>query len=294
MKKMLTFVIAVISLCGLFTILKSDNAYAATNRLLEKDKVYYYDLDGDGTKEKIYYQTHVSAKDNEFFDSVSLFINDKNVYTKKLTDVWASYKVIDFDTSDKTIELNFQIGSYSYTLDYSSFQRWNGKEITEFETGSNKALMYVRGYRFKNVKGNGRFHIIVDTPYALPIGCFYADIPLQLKGDKIVPATGTYKLVESSKKYVYTAKKNIKVYKKASKKSKNKFTLKKGDKLRIIKIKPAKNVAKRPQGKYGLDKRDNGFAYVKTKNGKTGWIFFSKKMSGWGKKTLFKQVPVWG
>ena len=30
MKKMLTFVIAVISLCGLFTILKSDNAYAAT------------------------------------------------------------------------------------------------------------------------------------------------------------------------------------------------------------------------------------------------------------------------
>ena len=103
MKKMLTFVIAVISLCGLFTILKSDNAYAATNRLLEKDKVYYYDLDGDGTKEKIYYQTHVSAKDNEFFDSVSLFINDKNVYTKKLTDVWASYKVIDFDTSDKTI-----------------------------------------------------------------------------------------------------------------------------------------------------------------------------------------------
>ena len=126
--------------------------------------------------------------------------------------------------------------------------------------------MYVRGYRFKNVKGNGRFHIIVDTPYALPIGCFYADIPLQLKGDKIVPATGTYKLVESLKK-------NMKVYKKASKKSKNKFTLKKGDKLRIIKIKPAKNVTKRPQGKYGLDKKDNGFAYVKTKNGKKGWIF---------------------
>ena len=93
---------------------------------------------------------------------------------------------------------------------------------------------------------------------------------------------------------MYTVKKNIKVYKKASKKSKNKFTLKKGDKLRIIKIKPAKNVAKRPQGKYGLDKKDNGFAYVKTKNGKKGWIFFSKKMSSWGKKTLFKQVPVWG
>ena len=261
---------------------------------MEKDKVYYYDLDGDGTKEKIYYQTHVSAKDNEFFDSVSLFINDKNVYTKKLTDVWASYKVIDFDTSDKTIELNFQVGSYSYTLDYSSFQRWNGKEITEFETSSNKALMYGRGYRFKNVKGNGRFHIIVDTPYALPIGCFYADIPLQLKGDKIVPATGTYKLVESSKKYMYTVKKNMKLYKTASKKSKNKFTLKKGDKLRIIKSKPAKNVAKRPKGKYGLDKRDNGFAYVKTKTGKKGWIFLSKKMSSWGKKTLFKKVPGWG
>ena len=43
------------------------------------------------------------------------------------------------------------------------------------------------------------------------------------------------------KKYMYTVKKNMKVYKTASKKSKNKFTLKKGDKLRIIKIKPAKN-----------------------------------------------------
>ena len=60
------------------------------------------------------------------------------------------------------------------------------------------------------------------------------------------------------------------------------------------KIKPAKNVAKRPKGKYGLDKRDNGFAYVKTKTGKTGWIFLSKKMSSWGKKTLFKKVPGWG
>ncbi len=74
-------------------------------------------------------KTHVSAKDNEFFDSVSLFINDKIVYTKKLTDVWASYKVIDFDTSDKTIELNFQIGSYSYTLDYSSFQDGTEKKL---------------------------------------------------------------------------------------------------------------------------------------------------------------------
>ena len=93
---------------------------------------------------------------------------------------------------------------------------------------------------------------------------------------------------------MYTVKKNMKGYKTASKKSKNKFTLKKGDKLRIIKIKPAKNVAKRPKGKYSLDKRDNGFAYVKTKTGKKGWIFLSKKMSSWGKKTLFKKVPGWG
>ena len=134
----------------------------------------------------------------------------------------------------------------------------------------------------------------MDTPYALPIGCFYADIPLQLKGDKIVPATGVYKLVENSNKYVYTAKKNMKVYKKPAKKSKNKFTLKKGDKISIIKIKPAKNVAKRLQGKNGVEKEDNGFAYIKTKTGKKGWIFLSKKMSSWGKKTLFKQVPGWG
>ena len=42
-----------------------------------------------------------------------------------------------------------------------------------------------------------------------------------------------------------------------------KFTVKKGDKIKMIKIKPMKNVAKRPQGKYGEEKPINAYAYVK-------------------------------
>ena len=89
---------------------------------------------------------------------------------------------------------------------------------------------------------------------------------------------------------LYTSK----VYKKASKKSKVKFTVKKGDKIKMIKIKPMKNVAKRPQGKYGEEKPINAYAYVKTKSGKKGWIYLSKKKSSWGRKMLFKKVPGWG
>ncbi len=55
---------------------------------------------------------------------------------------------------------------------------------------------------------------MVDTPYSLPIGCFYANIPLKLQNNKIITTTGTYNLVGSSKKYKYKAKSNIKVYKK--------------------------------------------------------------------------------
>lgn len=45
----------------------------------------------------------------------------------------------------------------------------------------------------------------------------------------------------------------------------------------MIKIKPMKNVAKRPQGKYGEEKPINAYAYVKTKSGKKGWIYLSKR-----------------
>ena len=159
----------------------------------------------------------------------------------------AKYTVLDIDSSDKALELNLQIGGYSDVMDYSSFQRWNGASIVEFDNNKNKALNYRREYSFSNVKGNGRFNIVVDTPYSLPIGCFYANIPLKLQNNKITTTTGTYNLVGSSKKYKYKAKSNIKVYKKASKKSKVKFTVKKGDKIKMIKIKPMKNVAKRPR-----------------------------------------------
>ena len=60
-----------------------------------------------------------------------------------------------------------------------------------------------------------------------------------------------------------------------------KFTVKKGDKIKMIKIKPMKNVAKRPQGKYGEEKPINAYAYVKTKSGKKGWFYISKKKSIW-------------
>ena len=132
-------------------LISNANVYAATNQSLEQNREYYFDLNGDGQAEKIKYTTQVNKDDNDFFNSVSLFINDKNVYTKKLTDTWAKYTVLDIDSSDKTLELNLQIGGYSDVMDYSSFQRWNGTSIVEFDNNKNKALNYTREYSFSNV-----------------------------------------------------------------------------------------------------------------------------------------------
>ena len=83
-------------------LLSNVNVYAATNQTLELNKDYYFDLNGDGQAEKIKYTTQVNKDDNDFFNSVSLFINDKNVYTKKLTDTWAKYKMCIRDRGKRT------------------------------------------------------------------------------------------------------------------------------------------------------------------------------------------------
>ena len=88
-------------------------------------------------------------------------------------------------------------------LDYEVHFRDGMVRGVEFDNNKNKALNLYNRYSFSNVKGNGRFNIVVDTPYSLPIGCFYANIPLKLQNNKITTTTGTYNLVGSSKKYKY-------------------------------------------------------------------------------------------
>ena len=284
--------VMVVMACCIFTGVNGTTVKAATNVQMSENQAYYYDLNGDGVKEKIVYKTVTDKKDKDRFGRINLFINDKKVYSKKITDDIARYFIVDLNNKDKTVELNLQACGPSFVLDYSSFQHWDGKKITEFETNKNKALDYLRGYSIVGIKENGNFSIGVDTPFDVAIGNYYTTIPLKYKNGKITATKKTYYLSRESRKYVYKTKKSLKAYKKASRKSKA-FTIKKGQKLNVIKIKTQKNVSQRQRDKYGDFKSVDAFIYVKTKNGKKGWIFISKNTSSWDNTSIFKQVPGW-
>jgi hypothetical protein len=89
---------------------------------LEKSKTYQYDLDGNGSKEKIQYTAKLHSTDNKRekckFD-VDITVNGKSFYNKTLTGEWSKYwedevvwslipvkiLITDTDMSDKQMEL---------------------------------------------------------------------------------------------------------------------------------------------------------------------------------------------
>lgn len=284
--------VMVVMACCIFTGVNGTTVKAATNVQMSENQAYYYDLNGDGVKEKIVYKTVTIGQDEYDASRAVLYINDKKVYAKKMSHSFGVFTIVDLNKEDKIVELFFKVCGSSNTLDYSSFQHWDGKKITEFETNKNKALDYLRGYSIVGIKGNGNFSIGVDTPFDVAIGNYYTTIPLKYKNGKITATKKTYYLSRESRKYVYKTKKSLKAYKKASRKSKA-FTIKKGQKLNVIKIKTQKNVSQRQRDKYGDFKSVDAFIYVKTKNGKKGWIFISKNTSSWDNTSIFKQVPGW-
>ena len=78
--------VMVVMACCIFTGVNGTTVKAATNVQMSENQAYYYDLNGDGVKEKIVYKTVTDKKDKDRFGRINLFINDKKVYSKKITD----------------------------------------------------------------------------------------------------------------------------------------------------------------------------------------------------------------
>jgi len=266
------------------TEIKAKSQFKA--KVLKPNKIYKYDLDGDGKKEKI----EVKKKFNKTDPStgqIRLLINGKLAHKQSLNpDVDGQYTILDLKSSDKFLDLFLITTGSSYTLDFAGFQRYVNKKIKTISSSKkNNDLKFSRSFTLGKIDGKGNFSALdVDTPFYIPaIGNYYTDISFIITGEKVMQKqVSTYSVKKSD--FKFKLEKNIKVYEKANKKSTKVKTLKKGDTLTILKIKPMDCVSDNDFKQY------SAYVYIKDSKGKKGWIYIGKDFD----YKIFNEVPAWG
>lgn len=257
-------------------------------KLLSEDEIYFYDLDNDGKEEKIKYSVII---DNNNRMEILLYINDKEIYKKKMDyALHAQYTIADIDKTDGYLDLFLMVTSDSYSLEYSAFQQYQSNQIKTLTSSlSNKSLQFIRGYEIEKVDGKGSFKGVIDTPFYLQvIGNYNCYVPFVMEDGKIKQKqVNTYSFVSSSKDFKYVLEQEIKVYKKANISSKLLRTIKKGEYITISKIKLSTN-----NDALKENVSISTYAYIQDKNGKKGWIYLDKDYNE--DNPLFKEIPVWG
>ena len=276
---------------------------------LEPNIVYYYDLDKDGKKEKIYYV--ISPVETEkYYDSyiVKLYINDKlsynsiqdNAYTVdssgKGFSRYSPYKIMDLNTKDKSLDLLLSMLGENTFQDYQAFQRYSNNKIkTIASSTAGKVYEQKSGYnvldrdyafRVTGVDGSGNFNLDLNNPYGALFGMYHGYIKMEAKNGKIRkrskakhPIVYIYKKYQSNK-----MARSVKLYKKASRSSKVIKTLKKGEKISILKVKPQYS---KKYKSYMVE-----YAYAKTSSGKKGWIYIGEDLDR--NQALFTDIRGWG
>jgi hypothetical protein len=159
----------------------------------------------------------------------------------------------------------------------SFFAKYNGKKLVDvikFQLSKISKMYTSSRYSIATVEGNGKFTVTVDTPiYSNAIGCYYCNIPYELKDNKISMVTvKTYSFNKYSKEYLYKTQKGFDVYSKVGSKTVV-FKVKKGEKVTFDKLYISKS----------------GKAYFR--------IINSKGAKGWIKSDqegLFSNMPAWG
>lgn len=263
-------------------IMKPDICFAAqsgsgqdTVISLEKDKVYEYDLNGDGKLDKIQYK--VTANDEEFTAALKLYINDKLCLKKYGHGFTYIVELCDLNTNDNYLDLYLYEKMESDCIGEATFAKYNGDKIVDcvgFDPVRIEKNFVSSRYYLTSVSGDGKFMATLDTPiFSYVIGCYYCNVPFQIKDNKISRVqTNIFSFTKYSKEYKFKAIKGFSAYIKAGSKTVA-CTVKKGDTVTFDKLYISKS----------------GIAYFRLINskGKTGWI---KSDRG----NLFKEYPAWG
>lgn len=290
---------ALLLLLALTLFLQPASVQAAKKgKLLKKGKTYKVDING-GKKEKVRYTTRTVG---EYGEEFQLYVNKKLAFSYVLPSNGnvSNVYLADIKKSDKYKEIivNFN-GDFSdwyfFVLRYGK-----NKEVTAFvDQDTSGALtsgrMSVPGNK-KVFSGKGKFYAIVETPfYSNTFGCYYIKAPVKLSGGKIkFVKSGSYTLTNVTdytpglfgEKYYITAK-SMKLYSKASLDASYKERAA-GLRFTPKKIKIA-GTQKNSEGNYDWE-RYHLFVQVKTKDGKTGWLYFPADST----EKYLTIVPQWG
>ncbi len=243
---------------------------------LEADKTYYYDLNGDGKEDKIYYKSTYQGKTDT--STLELFINDQLCLTRKDNfDNGHILQICDLDSKDNYLDFYLYVIEPSDGVGNPTFFQYDGKSIlNQINFKPNELSKHLSFYRFSidTVKGDKTFTILADTPiYSASIGCYLCYITYKLENNKItMVASKTYSFSEYSTEYKYKSKKSFSAYKTAGSKV-IQFKVKKGDVVTFDK----------------LHVTNSGTAYVRivNKKGKKAWINANQE-------ELFYELPLWG
>lgn len=273
-----------------FRLQAASHTNIKSSKVLQPNKTYYYDLNGDGKDESIYFTQTDKNEDNV---QIELYVNNKKVLSKT-EEINAIVKLSNLNQKDKYIEFEIAFQGEDAMITFLGFYRYKNSKLTKmFTTNGQKSYNGLNLYRYDGVRTgkNGTFYIKSDTPFSISaMGCYYCYMPFKIKGDKItakkvknyetfspfVSASGRTKAMQ------FKANKELKAYTKASTSSKKAFTIKKGEKLTITKIHPVS---------FKEDKK-SAFVYVK-KGTKKGWIYLKNANYDYG-NPVFEQTPAWG
>lgn len=283
----LTIIFSIVGILGIQTTPTQAKRIINKVKLLESGKTYSYDINGDGKKERILVKVEETFS-NDVAITTTIYV-DGNVYYKVkskygigaqvlLCDLYANQKganllIEHYSDSDCLTFLRvIKCGQKKGTLLASMPSKvWGKLDINRIDTSSIK------------VTGNGTFTMLVDTPiYLGNFGCYYASLPFKLSGKKI--KLDTKKSYKISSDYTYKLEKRATLYTKPSKKA-SKTTLAVGSKLKIVAVYPVSYNKKTYVA--------TSFVKVKTKNGKTGWIFDKSNVTD-KNKLCGLNIPQWG
>lgn len=242
-------------------------------KTLEKDKVYEYDLNGDGEKEKLKYT--VVEDEAAYTVYLKLYINNKLCMSRKDKGLAYTLQLCDLDKKDNYLDLygygTMDSGGISYSF-FARYDKNNQYKYVNFKP--NKIIKNYDAYSLELLHGNGKFDMMVDTPvHSDAIGRYYCYVPFQLKNNVIsAVSTQTYAFNKFSSQYKYKAAKVFSVYDKAGS-NKVAYKVKTGEKVTIN----------------ALCVTTSGKAYFRVVNskGKTGWIKSDLK-------NIFVERPEWG
>lgn len=282
-------VVLLIAMAGFFAL--SANRSEA-RRLLDKPKslavgkIYRYDIDGDGRKEKIRLESEENA--DSYKVNTKIYVDGKEYGEVKEKGSY-SHHVILFDLYAKKKGMNLLVygTADSDCLGKVRIYKLGQKKMTRIahmkkeKKFGNLAFCRMRE-NIRQDEEDGTFYIFPDTPFYLNyFGCYYTKLKCRVTNGKIV--CETKKNYSYNQEYTFTLQVSMNLYEKADLDS-NVCELQKGTKLTVNKIQPVR-----------LTKKEKAYSFVRvtTASGKTGWIYDQPIVDYDNYTDVFKKIPLW-